>query len=408
MSDFKADIDPDIKAVDEGESVRLMEPLFLYESSRRRTDLNDLAADLSVRSSGFRKGLPGGLRSALTNLVRLTNCYYSNLIEGHNTHPIDIERALKDDYSADPRKRNLQIEAKAHIKVQKWIDDGGLSGRTATKDGIIEIHRRFCEELPEDFLYVENPDTGKRLPVVPGELRTHDVKVGRHVPVSPGSLTRFLDRFEEAYTGLGPSDAIMASAGAHHRFVWIHPFLDGNGRVARLMSHAMLLETLDTGGVWSVSRGMARSESAYKNHLMACDAPRRNDLDGRGHLSEESLAAFTRYFFETCLDQIEFMSSLVQPEQLRGRILNWVENESRAGKLSPKSGAVLEAILYRGELSRGEIAGIVGTGERQASRVISSLIEREAVTSESARAPLRLAFSAQLAPQWMPGLFPPG
>jgi Fic family protein len=49
------------------------------------------------------------------------NCYYSNLIEGHDTHPVDIERALKNDYSQDRRKRDLQLEAKAHIAVQRWI-----------------------------------------------------------------------------------------------------------------------------------------------------------------------------------------------------------------------------------------------------------------------------------------------
>ena len=54
------------------------------------------------------------------------NCYYSNLIEGHNTHPVDIERALAGDYSTDPEKRDLQLEAKAHIAVQKWIDEGGM------------------------------------------------------------------------------------------------------------------------------------------------------------------------------------------------------------------------------------------------------------------------------------------
>jgi hypothetical protein len=58
--------------------------------------------------------------------------------------------------------------------------------------------------------------------------------------------------------------------------------------VARLISHATLLETLDTGAVWSVARGLARNAQTYKGHLSACDQTRRNDLDGRGHLSEEA------------------------------------------------------------------------------------------------------------------------
>ena len=66
------------------------------------------------------------------------------------------------------------------------------------------------------------------------------------------------------------------------------PFIDGNGRVARLMSYAIQLETLDTGGLWSIARGLARNEGAYTNHLAECDLSRRTDLDGRGRLSEEA------------------------------------------------------------------------------------------------------------------------
>ena len=242
--------------------------------------------------------------------------------------------------------------------------------------------------------------------MIPGALRKRDVKVGRHVPVSPGALPRFLDRFEAAYTGLGRTDSILAAAAAHHRILWIHPFLDGNGRVARLMSHAMLLEGLGTGGVWSIARGLARKEDTYKGRLMACDARRRNDLDGRGHLSEEGLAAFTQFFLTTCIDQVDFMEGLVQSDRLRHRILIWAEEEIRAGALPPKSGAVLQAILYRGDLPRGEVASVLGTGERQARRVTAALIERDVLASDSSRAPLRLAFPARFASRWLPGLFP--
>ena len=406
MNDMERDAKPAISAADRGESVGLMEPLLVSESSRHRTALTDVAVELAAKSAGFRRSLPGGVLTALTDLVRAMNCYYSNLIEGHDTHPVDIERALKNDYSADAEKRNLQLEAKAHITVQKWIDEGGLTGRATTADGLTEIHRRFGELLPEELLWTEDPETGERIKLIPGELRQRDVKVGRLIPVSPGALPRFLERFEAVYGKLGKTDTILAAASAHHRLLWIHPFLDGNGRVARLMSYAMLLETLDTGGVWSIARGLARDEGTYKSQLMACDAERRNDLDGRGHLSEEALAKFTRFFLSTCIDQVEFMEGLVQPDRLRDRILIWTEEEIRAGALPPKSGAVLEAVLYRGELPRGEVAHIIGTSERQARRVTSALLGREVLVSESSRAPLRLAFPAKLAARWMPGLFP--
>ena len=67
---------------------------------------------------------------------------------------------------------------------------------------------------------------------------------------------------------------------------------------------------------------------------------RRNDLDGRGHLSEENLAEFTKFFLTTCLDQVTFMEGLVQPDQLRTRIMLWAEEEIRldpARKVRPFS-----------------------------------------------------------------------
>lgn len=391
---------------DRGEAIALMEPMLVSEGSRLRPELTDLAVELAGRAAGFRHSLPGGVLTALADLVRAMNCYYSNLIEGHDTHPVDIERALKGDYSNDPKKRDLQLEAKAHIEVQQWIDEKGLAGRATTAAGLKEIHRRFCELLPDDLLWVEYPDTGERVRVVPGEFRERDVKVGRHIPVSPGAVPRFMERFEAAYSKLGKTDSILAAATAHHRLAWIHPFIDGNGRVARLMSYAMLLETLDTGSIWSVARGLARSVEEYKKLLAACDMERRSDLDGRGTLSEEALGEFTRFFLKSCIDQVDFMEGLVQPDRLRARLLVWAEEEIRADALPPKSAQVLEAVLYRGELPRGDVAKLLGVSDRAARRVTSALIDREVLSSESTRAPLRLNFPASLASRWMPGLFP--
>ena len=392
--------------IDRGEHISSMEPLLLSEGSRHRPALSDLAIELAARASGFRRSLPLGVFTALAELVRAMNCYYSNLIEGHDTHPVDIERALRNDYSQDATKRNLQLEAKAHIVAQRWIDSGAMNGREATAEAACEIHRQFCELLPDELLWVENKETGERVRVEPGKLRVRDVKVGRHVPVSPGAVPRFMRRFEEVFGGLGKAEAILASASMHHRLLWIHPFIDGNGRVARLASHGLFLRLLDTGGVWSIARGLARGATRYKELLSNCDLQRRNDLDGRGNLSEEALAEFTKYFLETCLDQVTFMEGLMQPDQLRARVLVWAQEEAKLGKLPQRASQLLEAILYRGELPRGEAAVILSVPERTARRVTSELVQQGVFVSESTRAPLRLAFPAALAARWMPGLFP--
>jgi Fic family protein len=260
--------------------------------------------------------------------------------------------------------------------------------------------------MPEELLHVEDPITHERVRVEPGTLRHRDVKVGNHLGISPGAVPRFVQRFEAVYSGLGKTEWILATAAAHHRLLWIHQFTDGNGRVARLVSHAMLSDALDTSVVWSVARGLARNVETYKRLLAECDLTRRNDLDGRGNLSEEALAEFTRLFLETCIDQVAFMENLVETARLQTRVRLWAEEEIRLGLLPAKSGQVLDAVPYRGAVPRGEVDAVVGTGERQARRIVSALIDRGVLTSDSPRGALRLVFPATLASRWMPGLFP--
>lgn len=391
-----------------GESISEMEPMLISESSKHRARLNELVFDLTSAASAFRASLPEGMVEALCDLVRSMNCYYSNLIEGHDTLPIEIEQALAEDYSHDKKRKDLQYEAKAHIATQRWIDEGALNGRSGTVSGVSETHYRFESALPPDLLWVTNPKTGQREQVIPGETRTFDVKVGRHLPVSPAAIGRFMRRWEEAYARLGKFEMVLQVASAHHRLVWVHPFADGNGRVARLISYAMLLEALNSGGIWSIARGLSRNEKDYKAHLAACDLSKRNDLDGRGNLSEEELAEFTGFFLKICLDQVQFMTKLMQPTALRKRIMDWAKEEERLGGILSHSGRVLAHILTHRELERKDVAEVVGFDERKARRVTALLHKRGIITAPTHRAPFRIALAlpAAIAPSFMPGLYP--
>ncbi len=389
-----------MKIKDDGENISSMEPLLVTSESDSYGDLIDIAMDLIAKSTALRASLPASIVDSLSALVRTMNCYYSNLIEGHSTHPIDIERAMMQDYSRDKEKRDLQLEARAHVEVQQWLDDGALEGRITSPESIKEVHKQFCSRLPAELLILDGE------PVVPGQFRTRFVQVGKHVAISPGAVERFLDRYSAVYERSSKSEAIVSIPAAHHRLLWIHPFMDGNGRVARLVSHAQILSLLETGGIWSVARGLARSEQEYKSHLMACDATRYNDWDGRGNLSLRALIAFTRYFLLVCVDQVEFMGKLIEPNKLRERVLNWTGQQIEEGLLPHSSIALVQAVLYKGELARSEAPALLGVTDRQARRVTSALVERGVLTSQSDKSPFKLAFPATLASEWMPGLFP--
>jgi Fic family protein len=392
---------------DDGEDVALMEPMRISEENDARPELTELVLELTKRSASFSSSMPKGLTEPLADFVRSMNCYYSNLIEGHDTHPVDIERALHNDLAEDdPNRRDLQLEAKAHIEVQRWIDEGGLFNRETTVAGILETHRRFTELLPNDLRRVEHKDKKEKIEVIPGEMRQHDAKVGRHIAVSPGAIPRFMKRFESRFSGLKDFEAILAAGPAHHRLLFIHPFSDGNGRVTRLISYATLHRTLDTGGLWSIARGLARRVGDYKSRLAECDQIRRGDRDGRGHLGEAALSNFTKFFLEVCIDQTTFMSELMQPKSLRDRILKWAEEETSYGRLPNKSPRILDAILFRGSLPKSEVASVLDQSARSARDATSALSKQGIITSAGPRDDWQIAFPARLAPRIAPGLFP--
>jgi Fic family protein len=371
--------------------------------------LENLAFDLAREASELSGQLHPTVRMSVAELVRSMNCYYSNLIEGHNTHPRDIDRALAEDYSTDPRKRDLQLEARAHIEVQRMIDARADFPKPPASRAFIEwTHREFCSRLPESLLTVENPDTRERLQVVPGELRQRGVAVGRHVPPPGDDLPAFMDRFEQAYASerlTKPRQAIAAAA-AHHRLLWIHPFLDGNGRVTRLMSHAMLLDLGVGSALWSISRGLARRSADYKRLLMAADEPRKGDLDGRGALSQSALIEFCAFFLECCLDQVRYMREILEPSELQRRIELYVRDEEDAGRLPKRSFALLREALLSGDLERGRVPRLIDVSERTARRVVSALVEKKLLVSESHKAPLRLGFPIDVVERWFPRLYP--
>jgi Fic family protein len=258
------------------------------------------------------------------------------------------------------------------------------------------------------MLWVTNGRTGETLPVVPGEWRKHDVEVGRHLPPDHGDLPQFMARFDRAYRSpsLSKLQKIQTVGAVHHRLLWIHPFLDGNGRVARLMSHA-LFKRLGIGtSLWSVARGLARDETRYKALLAQADGPREGDRDGRGNLTQRGLIEFCGFFLNQSVDQIRFMSGLLEPATLLRRIEIHVEEEIRAKRLLRGSFAVLREAVIAGEVERSRIPSLTGYEERGARNVTAALIDHGMLTASSHRAPLRLAFPAEVAERWFPNLYP--
>lgn len=391
-------------------NVSQMEPLFpsVIDSS-----MTDLSIKVIRHSAALSTSLHPLTRRSIVELVRSMNSYYSNLIEGHNTHPVDIERALEKDYSHDPAMRAMQIESAAHIEVQKLIENRlqeNPAEDICEQSFLCWIHREFYARLPEEFCYVQTPD-GTTKQVISGELRGGDVTVGRHMAPACEALPHFLTRFQAGYSPLrlNAINKVIAAAASHHRLAWIHPFLDGNGRVTRLFTHAYLIKAqIDGHGLWTVSRGFSRNRNAYLAALAGADEHRRGSMDGRGNLSNRGLIDFCSFFLQTALDQIDFMSELLDLDGLQKRIAGYVERQISLKELTPEASYLLREALLRGEIPRGEAARITGRPERTARRILKSLLDKKLLSADTEKGPVRLSFSASVVGYYFPRLYPEG
>lgn len=372
--------------------------------------LVDLSSDLLSKSGFLAGAMRPQVQKSVAELVRTMNCYYSNRLEGHPTTPGEIDSAMQESYSDDARKRDLQLEARSHIRTQQMIDDGTLyDDNPASETFLKSVHKEFCRDLPCDLLIVKNPDTGKRIDVIPGKLRDGGVSVGSHIPPDHADLGDFMKLFETTYDAskLNRIRSVIAVAASHHRLVWIHPFYDGNGRVARLFSHAFYQKVGVGSSLWSISRGLARSSDEYKRRLAGADDKRHSDTDGRGALSDKQLFEFCRYFLEQSIDQIDYMTNVLDPKSLQERIVAYCHQEIILGSLPKTSDLILRAVLVDGEINRGEAARITGYQERRAREVLTTLLRKKLLVSTGPRKPVRLNFPSEVADRWFPKLYSP-
>ena len=373
-------------------------------------ELAGLGWELVRRAERLGASLHPITASGLARVVRVMNSYYSYLIEGHGTKPADLEAVLQGRGEGTKARRDLQQLHFAHMAAQEVMTARlaeSLELAVPSPEFLQEVHRSFYEALPASARLVQGND-GREHEVVPGKWRGFHVSVGQHLAPAFDAVPAFMARFARFYTPLvrDTGVSLVACAAAHHRLTWIHPWADGNGRVARLFSQAWLIRSrVDAHGLWSVSRGLARHLTDYRLALARADEKRRNDFDGRGYLSEATLREFCRFFLETCLDQLDYMSGCLEPNTLERRLTGYAAMREATGDWPAGTGVVLRDVCLRGEIPRGDVPRLIGKSARTAQAVIRQLLDNGCLTSPSEKGPLRLAWPAEALHAWLPGLF---
>lgn len=352
--------------------------------------------------------------NAIKDNLRTINSYYSNKIESEGTHPIDIERAMKNDFSQDDKKKSMQQLSLVHIEVQKYLESTiDISTKPYSLEKILEIHKIFYSN--EEMKYALNIKNGDlKVEMIPGELRKGYVRVGEHIPPNNDELQSYFDQFETLYNQSIHSTHTMKLIYAlcsHHRLTYIHPFYDGNGRVSRLyLDYLLFYSNIQGYGLWNISRGLARNQKNYRKYLARADEQFSGYSDGRGPLTLKGLEAFLEFMLDIALDQVLFMSEYLKLDSMAKKIKAFVELSQKSllhnvKPLPKESYKLFEYLLIHGEVTRGEAKEILGVSAPKSISIVKDLLEEDYLQTDSPRGKIRFKLNSKLSGYLIPELF---
>ncbi len=369
-------------------------------------ELIDLAERVCYESTSLSSNHNPTILNELKEMLRIVNSYYSNRIESEGTHPVNIEKAMRKEFSSDTKEKRLQLLSLAHIETQREMEHHlgtGFSVSPFDPRFIKDIHTNlYSQPGMESFLHIQHGNLDVNM--IPGEFRELNVEVGKHLAPDPSQVISLMGEFFHLYEksyNTTLSHKLIYALSSHHRLTWIHPFLDGNGRVSRLaLDGALYSSTLQGYGLWNISRGLARNVDQYKEMLAYADMARQGALDGRGNLSSHALEEYVKFMLSTALDQILYMKKYLRLDELSVRLERYVTLSNNKlldiDPLPKHSEKVFKHLLLCGESSRGEISIVAGISKRGSSDLIRELLNRGYLASESEKGSIRLRFSAHL------------
>ena len=379
-------------------------------------ELLSMAEKLCIKSASLSGSHAPQVLYGIKELLRKVNSYYSNQIESEGTHPIDIDKATRQEFSSDSKEKQLQQLSLVHIEVQKYVESYFNEGQTPySREFILNVHRElYSHPDMAHFLQIEDKENHKIVEMIPGKLRESNVRVGQHIAPDYTELAHFFEKYEHLYKV--PNHATQAkqvifALASHHRLMWIHPFLDGNGRTARLVLDGIFnAMSLEGYGLWNISRGLSRRSEDYKRYLALADMVRQGNLDGRGALSTKAFISYIKFMLEIALDQVDFMNKNLKMHSLHERIESYVRL-SKEGLFNTKplpkySELLFKELLMVGEVPRGKVMDIIGTKDRTATTLIKELIQMDFLESDTPKSAIRLNFNAHFASYIFPELIP--
>jgi len=365
------------------EVIQDVEPLM--PSGGYPADVLALADELPKLAGRLEGLLAPETAKTVSRLMRLTNSYFSHLIEGEFIEPAGLESRVRIE-----QRKELRLSASTHIQAQESLERALSHYRNATwdvlfhRDMLCRVHHRLFTGVAKNGLRLKD---GRIL--VPGEMRDQaqqNVVVGNHSAPSWKSVDQLIRRMQQIYgQAPDPRSRLLSALAYHHRLAFVHPFEDGNGRLARMMTHLQLMKLGIGSPLWSISRGIARVQGEYFDCLRAADRLTRGALVESGQPTHAGLIEFVRFMLLICKGEINYMSEAMGVKTLRERLERIVRYEPRFVDAGVKQEAAraLHLLLIQGEVARADFKVYLGLKERTAIEQLQALIKLDVVEAPS-------------------------
>lgn len=279
------------------------------------SELTDIVIDLDhLRRLVLRGNTPAAVFFQLKKIFHFLESLGSARIEGNHTTLADyIESKIDGLVSEDDQMREIvNIE-----KAMEYIEEVISPGSPITHQFIRELHALAVTGLERE---------GDK---TPGAYRTYSVAIAssQHIPPSPESVQGYMDELLNFINQDDPQKYdLLKTALAHHRFCWVHPFGNGNGRVVRLITYAMLIKygfNVQTGErVLNPTAVFCNDRDIYYDMLGKADSG-----------TDEGLEAWCAYVLSGIRTELQKIDKLTQYDFLKRHILIPTIEYSRERKL---------------------------------------------------------------------------
>lgn len=321
--------------------------------------MNDLMHIEASKQKVLQLPLTPKVLSSLRETARLYTTHYSTMIEGNRLDPNQIEAVLKHQGHFPGRERDereVQGYYSALAQVEKWVAQG------------VDITEKMIQTL-HAFVMANGKKSIKPTPYREAQNVIRDARTKSiiYMPPEAKDVKNLMMGMVQWINKSKDLPCPIVAAIAHYQFATIHPYYDGNGRTARLLTTLILhLGGYDLKGLYSLEEYYARNLGAYYEAISIGKS--HNYYMGR---AEADITKWIEYFINGMASSFENVLKRMDEAKAQGA----KDQSNQMKKLEPKQRKALELFQEFEVVTSRQIGDLFGFKPRTSSAICANWVE---------------------------------